>query len=246
MLITDIRYYENPGRTVFGNLSYQSFGTIFSIPFRSFPDIGDRFACKLRECGFELPGFDHLDVILTPALAAEKAELSAVSLDKRARFVDVGLSPDYWDKLSDNEKHDHLVNLTAEALLATNSGHQKNLIETVSTKLKEIKSEIEIKLKTKDTLSYRVEVSFQVSPNQNSSVAYIIYTDKASGHMGRGTLSELKFYDDIYKLCGSIIVRSREIVISPKPSFRASLVAKRYETPFTLSIDELLAPRSVG
>ena len=68
-IIACIRCYENFGRTSFGNVQHQTLGTLYSVPHKHFDSVTWRFACKLRELGFTLPGFDHLEVILTPGLA---------------------------------------------------------------------------------------------------------------------------------------------------------------------------------
>ena len=236
-LISDIRYYENPGRTEYGNVRHDSLGTLYSIPFRSFGAIGDRFACKLRERQFTLPGFDHLYVILTPALSPGAVEPSTLNLDARIRYVDVGLSPNQWDLLDDDSKHDHIVDLTSFAISAFD-GNGDTLVN-VAADLKRHRSKL--KIIVKETSSYRVDVSFQIRPMQEQSVAFVSYTNKRTGQRGHTTLTKLLSVDDVYSLCGSIAVRGNTITIKPRSSSRAATVTAKYNVPPSIAVDAVLA-----
>jgi hypothetical protein len=238
-LIADIRYYENPGRAEYGNVRHDSLGTLYSIPFRSFGAIGDRFACKLREREFTLPGFDHLYVILTPALPSGNVEPSALNIDARIRYVDVGLSPDHWDSLNDDSKHDHLVDLTSFAISAFDGNG--DTLANVAADLKRHRSKLEIIVKTKETSSYRVDVSFQIRPMQEQSIAFVSYTDKRTGQRGCTTLAKLLSANDVYPLCGSIAVRGNTITIKPRSSLRAAAITDKYNVPLSVAVDAVLA-----
>ncbi|WP_146521554.1 hypothetical protein [Stieleria varia] len=238
-LIADIRYYENPGRTEFGNVRHDSLGTLYSIPFRSFGAIGDRFACKLREREFTLPGFDHLYVILTPALPPGIAEPSTLNMDARIRYVDVGLVLDQWDSLDDDAKHDHIVDLTSFAINAFDG--TADTLANVAADLKRYRSKLEIIVKTKETSSYRVDVSFQIRPMQEQSIAFVSYTDKRAGQRGRTTLTKLQSANDVYPLCGSIAVRDNTITIKPRSSSRAATITDKYNVPLSVAVDAVLA-----
>lgn len=237
--IADIRYYENPARTAFGNVRHGSLGTLYPIPFRSFGAIGDRFACKLRELEFKFPGFDHLYVILTPSLPDGTAEPSMLNADGRIRFVDVGCSPEMWRALTDESKHDHLVDLTVAAMLPYSEDH--DTLDAVARELKKWRSQLEIAVKTKETSSYRVDVTFQIRPLQEQSIAFVSYFDKSSGQRGRTVLAKLFSADDVFSLCGSIVVKQRTITITPRSSFRATLLTKKYKVPMSLTVDAVIA-----
>ena len=238
-LIADIRYYENSGRTEYGNVRHDSLGTLYPIPFRSFGAIGDRFACKLREREFSLPGFDHVYVILTPALPSGVVKSATLNLDARIRYVDVGLSPDQWNSLDDDSKHDHIVDLTSAAICGFAS--DADTLTDVAAELKQYRSELEIIVKTKETSSYRVDVSFQIRPLQEQSIAFVSYIDKRAGQHGRATLTKLLSADDVYPLCGSIAVRDNTIIIKPRSSSRAATLTKKYNAPISVAVDAVLA-----
>ncbi len=238
-LIADIRYYENPGRTEHGSVRHDSLGTLYSIPFRSFGAIGDRFACKLREREFMLPGFDHLYVILTPALRAGVVEPSTLNLDARIRYVDVGLSPDEWNSLGDDPKHDQIVDLTS-ATIAAFTGNADTLTG-VAAELKRYRSELDIVVKRKETSSFRVDLSFQIRPLQEQSVAFLTYADKRTGKQGRTALTKLLSADDVYSLCGSIAVHNNTITIKPRSSSRAATLTRKYDVPMSVAVDTVLA-----
>ncbi len=238
-LIADIRYYENPGRSEYGSIRHDSLGTLYLVPYRSFSAIGDRFACKLREREFSLPGFDHVYVVLTPALPSGVAESSTLNLDARIRYIDVGLSPEQWNSINDDSKHDHLVDLTSAAVrtLTVDAG----TLNEVAAQLKRDRSQLEIVVKTKETASYRVDVSFQIRPLQEQSIAFVSYIDKRTGQRGRAILTKLLSADDVYPLCGSIAVHDRTITIKPRSSFSAATITQKYDAPMSLSLDAVLA-----
>jgi len=238
-LISDIRFYENPVRTEHGNVRHRSLGSVFQIPYRSFSRIGDRFACKLREHKFMLPGFDHLYVVLTPALECGVVGATWFTRHNWIRSVDVGLSREYWDSLDVNAKHDQLVDLTCMAI--AEFPHEANTLETVAMLLKRDRSQTEIVVKTKETASYRVDISFQIRPLQKPSVAFLSCVDKRSGQDGKVVLFELSSPSDVYPLCGSIAVRADTITIKPRSSFRASLTAKEYGAPVSIGVEYVLS-----
>jgi hypothetical protein len=240
-LIADIRYYENPGRTEYGNVRHDSLGTLYPIPFRSFVAIGQRFACKLRELKFSLCGFDHVYLIHTPALPPGVVEPSTLNLDARIRYVDVGLSQDKWKSLDDDSKHDHIVDLTSAALRAFTG--DANTLTDVAADLKLYRSQIEVIAKSKETASYRVDVSFQIRPLQEQSIAFVSYFDKRTGQCGRANLTKLLSADDVYPLCGSIAVRDNTITITPRSSSRAAMITKKYNVPLSVAVDTVLAAR---
>ena len=237
-LIADIRYYENPGRTEYGSVRHDSLGSLYSIPFRSFGAIGDRFACKLREREFTLPGFDHLYVILTPALPPGHVEPSTLNIDARIRYVDVGLLLDHWNTLDDDSKHDQIVDLTSFAINAF--GGNADTLATVAADLKRYRSKLEIIVKIKETSTYRVDVSFQIRPMQEQSVAFVSYTDKRAGQRGRATLTKLLSANDVYPLCGSIAVCDNTITIKPRSSSRADKITEKYIVPLSVAVDAVL------
>jgi hypothetical protein len=238
-LIADIRYYENPGRTEYGNVRHDSLGTLYPIPFRSFGAIGDRFACKLRERAFSLPGFDHVYLILTPTLPPGVVEPSTLNLDTRIRYVDVGLSPDQWNSLDDDSKHDHIVDLTSAAISAF-TGYADTLA-SVAADLKRYRSQLEVIVKTKETASYRVDVSFQIRPLQEQSMAFVSYFDKRTGQRGRTTLTKLLSADDVYPLCGTIRVRDNRITITPRSSSKAAIITRKYTVPLSVAVETVIA-----
>ena len=103
------------------------------------------------------------------------------------------------------------------------------------------RSQLEIVVKTKETSSYRVDVSFQILPRQEQSIAFVSYSDKRTGQHGRTFLTKLRFADDVYTLCGSITVRDNTITIKPRSSLRAATITKQYNVPIAVAVDAVLA-----
>lgn len=237
-LIADIRFFESSSRTEFGSINHGSLGTLYPIPFRSFGAIGDRFACKLREYKFKLPGFDHLYIILSSSLPDGAAEPSTLDIDKRIRYVDFVQSPHAWQTLTEDSKHDLLIEFAAVALRLHSEDH--GILDSVVQELKSHRSELEIVVKSKETRSYRVEVSYQIRPLQKQSVAFLSYLDKTSGQSGKVELAKLFTANDVYPLCGSISVANGTISIKPRPSFRATILTNKYDLPMSFAVETVI------
>ena len=238
-LIADIRYYESPGRTEYGNVRHSPLGDFYAVPFRSFAAIGNRYACKLREREFSLPGFDHVFVILTPALPHGVVEPAILNINARVRYVDVGIQLDQWNAWNDDSKHDCLVDLTSAAIGAF--AVDADTLNQVAAEVKRHRSQLEIVVQTKETASYRVDVSLQIRPLQEQSIAFLSYVDKQTGKRGRTILAKLLSADHVYPLCGSIAVRDNTITIKPRSSIRATTITKSYKVPISIKVETVLA-----
>ena len=239
-LISDIRYFASLECYNKRSGGGAGIGNLFPSPFRYFWEIGDRFACKLRELKFCLPGYDHAYLVLTPSLEQHAAQLSNIDINDRTRYINVGASLNHWKLLDENGKHDYVVDLTVSALSKTSAGINENILSDVAALLKVYRSELEINLKTKETSSYRINVSFRIRPHDEPSVAFVTYTDKRSGKSGRLVLTELDLADDIFPLCDRISVKDERIYIFPRKSFRASLTTRKYESPLTIPINDFI------
>lgn len=94
---------------------------------------------KLRQAKFKLPGFDHLYVVCSPDLA-DHAVVAGNAMG-RMRFVDVGLSVSRWQTLTDDAKHDELVDV---AIHAAEHFSRDPPLCIVAAELKALRSEVEI------------------------------------------------------------------------------------------------------
>jgi hypothetical protein len=177
-------------------------------------------------------------MILTPALPTGNVEPSTLNVDSRIRYIDVGLLPDDWKSMDDDSKHDQIVDLTSSAISVF--GGNADTLANVAADLKRYRSQLEIIVKTKDTSSYRVDVSFQIRPMQEQSIAFVSYTDKRDGQRGRTTLTKLLSANDVYPLCGSIAVSDNTITIKPRSSSRAATITGKYNVPLSVAVDAVL------
>ncbi|WP_419580628.1 hypothetical protein [Stieleria magnilauensis] len=141
--------------------------------------------------------------------------------------------------MDDNSKHDHVVDLTCAALTAIDV--YADTLTNVANDLKRYRSQLEVIVKTKETASYRVDVSFQIRPLQEQSIAFVSYFDKRTGQNGRLTLAKLLSANDVYPLCGSIAVRDDTITIKPRSSSRAATITEKYNVPLAVPVDAVLA-----
>ena len=107
-LIIDIRYYPSK----IDNYGYDTYlGSPYSIDGKAASTVLMRFVLKLREIGFCLPDFNHIYVSLSPSL--EENEIQKLDNNdpyhKFHRDFCVGVSPGYFNSLSENEKQALLI-----------------------------------------------------------------------------------------------------------------------------------------
>lgn len=241
-LFLDIRYYESNRENVAGTSLPSHPGRVFHLP-KSINALGQRIARKLREHGFIAGAFDHLYVNFTTVLGEGQCRYSPREVEPWMKFVDSGLSPEKTNSLSDFEKESLVCRETFSILrfvAGKNAGRQA-LIDRVWAEIEEKGSELEIVHKKKETGTYAVTVTYQIRPNGKQSVGLIEYHDKKTGEKRKAEFVELKVYEDIFALVGSITVSRGVISLKPRPSFKASLNTQRYRVPIEIAISDLNA-----
>ena len=68
-----------------------------------------------------------------------------------------------------------------------------------------------IKYKTKETSSYRIDLSFQIQPDNDKSKLIIEYTNKKDNSILQGTLDIID-YEDLYSLVDNLTLKDDLIV----------------------------------
>jgi hypothetical protein len=253
--IRDIRHFESSAPVEQGKPFGRTFpGTLYPYSKRdsALLHLGERYARKLAEYGFSLPGYHHLYVSLTPSLKQGEALLCDYPFEKWMRFVSVGMPPADWVSLDEDGKFRCLVALTTSALerLCDEYGLSSGSVRQVEEQVLTQKAALEILYKQKETTSYAVRVTYQIAPQDNESaayspsIAYVEYTDKKSGKNGKTVLAHLKLPEDLFFLVSSISVSRGVIRLTPAASFRASLYTKRYSVPLEVPVERVLMPEN--
>jgi hypothetical protein len=237
-IIRDIRFYELRPE----NYSGQFDGTLGHV-YESTPDIkhiGQRIARKLNELNFVSGIFDHVYVYLSPTLPDNEMKLQETELDERLKSVHYGVKPSVFNSLSESAKDKWAKEAAFKILYLL--FHSDNLktktISEVETLINKYNQEIEIFYKTKETNAYKVDLNYQIKPNGNPSKILLTYLDKKENVKRHGKV-DLIHHEDIYSLVDTISVKDNAIILNPKKSNIADLLAEKYKTPLTIDIGTL-------
>ena len=228
--IKDIRYYElRPD-------NYQGkFDGILGNVYQSSSDtkyIGQRIARKLNELGFIAGEFDHVYINLSPNLKDGEIIENEKFLDKQIRHFDFGIKPNDFNNLTDAEKDVMIKNVTFRVLqlISRNDALKSELINDVKNLFEKYGKQLIIKYKTKEIHNYRIDLCFQIQPDNGKSILIIEYSNKNDSNKLRGTL-EILDYEDLYYLVDNVSLKDNVIIFQPKKSYHAELVAKKYGKP---------------
>lgn len=238
-IIKDIRYYESSVENIAGNSMPGNLGKIFHATGDT-NYIGQRIARKLNELEFSYGEFDHIYINLTTAINENDLVISKRDIDKRIKYIDYGLLPATYNRLSNADKNRLIKTITFRILkhisIADNSNMQR--IEEVELLMERDDSEIQILYKTKETANYKIEISYQIKPIGSATRAIVTYLDKKD-NSERKAFIPLQWYEDIYSLIDTIVLKDGVLVFNPKKSYIAELSNNRYVTPIKLKISEL-------
>jgi hypothetical protein len=238
-IIKDIRYYESNVPNIDGNSMPHNLGQLFK-PTSDTNFIGQRIARKLNELKFCYGEFDHIYINLTTALAENSFLISNRNLDRRIKYIDYGLLPITYNKLTDTDKNLLLKSITFRILKHISIADSDNLkkVADVEILISNLDTEISIHYKTKQTNNYKVDISYQIQPASSSTRAIIEYLDKKNNSKRQGFIP-LQFYDDIYSLVDTITLKDDNLTLNPKKSFTADIHNERYKTPINLRLSDL-------
>lgn len=237
-ILRDIRFYEHmPGNYagkfdgILGNVYQNTSDTEY---------IGQRIARKLNELNFVSGIFDHIYVCLSPSLEQNEMQVSETELDNRLKSVNYGVKPSIFNSLSDFAKDKWAKQSIFKALrfLFKSDGEKARLISQVEDLITKYNQEIQISYKSKETKSYKVDLSYQIKPNGQASKMLITYLNKKENTASHGSINLIS-YEDVYSLVDTITVNDNTLVLNPKKSNIAHILSSRYKTPLTIKIEEL-------
>ena len=237
-IIKDIRYYESNMDNIEGHYP-ADLGVIFT-PTSETKFIGQRIARSLNASGFTSGVFDHIYLNLTTKQKDGNIQISDRQVDKRIKYIDCGLNPETYNLLNDIEKDSLINNLTFKAIttLHAKDDNKINSISDVKASIDKFGRQIVIDFMTKETKSYRLDVGYQIQPDDKFSKLIINYQDKIENEYLNGSMS-LVHYEDIYSIIDTGSVKDDMIIFKPKKSYHAQLACKNYDSPLTFKIRDL-------
>lgn len=234
-VIKDIRYLEAKPDGYQGE-----FDGIIGNVFQNSPDtnyVGQRISRKLNEFGFISGEFDHVYINLSHKINDNEIGESNVFLDKQIKCFDYGFSRTVFNDLTDFEKDKKIKEITFKVLnwIYKSDDLKTKLISNVKDLIGKYDKCLMIKYKTKETRHYRIDLSFQIRPDDEKSKLIIVYTDKKENKTQQGIL-DIQDYEDLYSLVDKVILKDGFIIFQPEKSYHAELVAGKYKNP-PLSIE---------
>ncbi len=233
-ILKDIRIYESNVNNVTGNSHPSDLGNIFkSTENTNF--IAKRIARKLNELKYSLGEPDHIYINLSTFLNENTIEVSNRETEKWMKYIDFGVSPEYFNSLKNEEKDDFIEKTILKIFQFISNEQNLKLVTQTATELSKFGRKIKIHYKTKETKSYRIDIYYQIAPLNKISNAIIEYHNKKNNTSKIKTF-ELRLYDDIYSLIGNVVVKGNKITLKPKKSYSAELVTKNYETPIEFDL----------
>ena len=229
-IIKDIRYLETKPEDYHGK-----FDGILGNIYQNSPDtkyIGQRIARKLNEFGFISGEFDHIYINLSPKLEDNEISESNDFLDKRIKVFVYGFQISVFNNLSDFEKDKKIKEIAFKVLhwIYKSDNLKTQLITNVKNLMDKYNKRLTIKFKTKETKDYRIDLNFQIRPENDKSELIIECFDKKENNTQQVILDILD-YEDLYSLIDKIILKDGFIVFQPKKSYHAELVAGKYKKP---------------
>jgi hypothetical protein len=236
-ILKDIRYYESNSLNMEGQSMPGNLGKIFT-PTKDTTYIGQRIARKLNELNYSFGECDHIYINLTPILDENKIKISSRNIDKKIKYIDFGVDEIKFNKLDDGQKDDFIKLSTINILQEISNEFNLLLINQMARQLFQFETELLINYKNKEISLYKINISYQIKPKNSFTKAVIDYKDKRTNCCRRASF-ELQFYDDIYSLVDSVVLKNNTIILNPKKSFRADLYNERYKTPIELNLSDL-------
>lgn len=224
-LIRDIRIYESDIENIDHNSSPNELGRIFKIDFphdtyiHRYRVFIHRLILVLREHGFELPGYNHLYINLTPLLPFGQIQLAKRSLDTYHpwfRYVDVGLNPISFNQLSESEKLEQLFDIIENALLyVIDAGNYRQLInESIAAVLTQGEN-FESVYKFKETDAQVAKIIVRLLNNGRYAVRIQVQTNDGQTRFTHSLETQYDHYDLVQQF-GTIILNKNSVVIKPR------------------------------
>lgn len=238
-VIKDIRYYENKPENYTGK-----FDGILGNVYCNSPDtkyIGQRITRKLNELGFISGVFDHIYINFTTRLEEDHISEGDIFFDKQIKFFNYGLIPSSFNGLTEEEREKKIKQITFNVLnwIYKNDIEKIQLIANVKSLTEKFGKQLTIKYKSKETSKYKIDLSFQIRPENDKSKLIIELYNKIENSILQKFIDILD-YEDLYSLIGNMTVKDGFIVFQPKKSYLAELVANKYIDFHTkITIDEM-------
>jgi len=230
--LRDIRYFESTDGLLSGAMpSYAS--KVFDLP-KEVVALGQRIARKCEEIGVSVGRADHLYVCFTPSVQEGALGHTDYAVEPWHRFILCGLECSFNDR-PPAEKLQAVCSATFNAIAA--------LAEAGAERLGWLREEViaqgtalRVTLRKKETKKYRVVVEQTVAVFPSPSQVFARIEDVATSQVLEVQVAEVRFHDDAPSLVDRLAIVDEVLVIHPRKSFRANLVARDYDLPLRVDL----------
>lgn len=218
-LISDIRFFESNKENIDGYFP-SDLGNIFRIDNQKYIVNINRLVLKLREQNFSLPDFDHIYINFSTCI-----EVGQISIANRTpdiyhpfyRFIDVGMSQEEFNNLSDSAKIERLIKTSVDVIISLfcSNNATVNLVKECANEILKNGEKSILIYKQKENGTYRVQVVVRLLEDGMYCPIIRIF-DKNQQLLQEYLYNRLLTKDEFIFQFGSINIGKSSITIKPK------------------------------
>lgn len=237
-LINDIRCFEAARDPRNGLTIEPSNQVIFNTDLHV-RHISERLFWKLRESSFKLNGFSEIHMQFVPGDKYEVLKIYNDGIYKWKRDVYFLYDHIEWVSANLKEQEALLIKSIATACLEFKDIEQASRVKHIEKELLNRGEDLPVTIYTKEVKNYRADVRCYIPSRKEAITCWVEYQDKKTNKTYKRDFLTLTRVSDISLICGNIVVKSGDIVISPKTGLMAQLVADDYDTPFVIALRDM-------
>lgn len=223
--IADIRYFS-------GGLTYVE-GCHGATAF------GRRVALRLQSQGISLGPWTHLYVRVSEGSPSDGRVRISEGVEWWHHFADLTV-PIGFKAMSEAERNTILIAATRRALHTALPG-SKAEVDAACDEVEARGESMRFSVKGKTVRGWWIEVSHNVEEWPAQSKLFVTVTDKATGRQLEALAAPLRIYTDSASLVGDVRCDEDTIIITPRNSFSAQVIAKSYKPPLVIPMSSLRA-----
>lgn len=216
-LIADIRLFESDVPNIDGNPTPSYIGKIYQYDHMDCLDIIQRLLFLLRYRGFGFEGFDHLYLNFTPCVPhGEVRDVNRYNIREFSwyHYVDVGCDPDFFNRLSLEEKNMFVIESAEKASLLKAPEEQRRIFTDTLREVLQKGEQLLLPYKRKENQDYIAEVFVRI----NDEVDFIPFIRITTKDGFLKAEQELRRYgrDEFISQFGTIAMGKKSVRIAPR------------------------------
>ena len=215
-IVKHLSYAETASANTSGNEMPQVIGKIFKLP-DYYSVYGQRLALLLNEDQIKISESERLIIVLSTYLKEGTIEASNRSNHKEATYLNIGVDASKFEKLSDKEKINDLLDLTALVLLYyAESEEDKAKISQSIERLKQEGEKIELPYQSKEDQSIVAFVTMTIQNDGRCQLYLTIKNQSDASVLLKKNLRNTHCFSVADQLCGTLLLRKSKVIIKPQ------------------------------